>query len=1625
MHLRAFALVSILNVSLAAQVIFDHEPRNGTIIDALGEDSDYELLLQVVTRARLVPTLNRLTNCTFFAPTNDAIKRHNDSLWNSIIEDDDFVINDNVQEQVRQQLFYHLLNYTIPRETDSLTVLETLHYPHIPVNPPSRQPPPYPPWLPIPGGTLDGQPQRLRIGARKDKGYVGVDAFGNGGSKIVKGKVEATNGGIFGISDVLEPPPNLATVLSQQFSLSFFRNILTPEIEKFLESTPGLTLFLPVNEAWEALDPYERIYLESKYAADDLNRILNMHAVARESVKWSDSFEPAINLTTIDGTTLEITVAPERTTVSDAELIHPDIYASNGVLHLVSSLLIPDGALRPTPEKYLLSLNCSSFVSMIHQSDLTFLINDTDAQFTILAPGDDVLSIQSGEELPAPGSEEMKKLLRYHFIPGKWSPEKLRSGMLIETALQEPGLGGGRQVLRVEVGDQKQKEDAWKTLRFGGAKVLREPVKVDNTLIYFISKPVVPPTDAIETVLPMLDLSIFIASLLSTSVGEKIRNSANTALLIPHNAAFERLGLLVSEYLLSASSKADLEKVLLHHALNTVQYAEMLANGTQRTFPTLDGSDLSIFRQKNGTLFVSASGGWAGMKAQLYTQDILTQTGVVHELSDVLIPHSVDLTIAKLMKAAKGSIMVSMMTKAGFDWVLNGTAPPEGSKWADQGLRKAAFVLLCPPDDAFEHYNLTELYADKNRLTAIVGQHLIPSLLQTDKSTVVPLDDDPLNNNRPLILEDSATYSTLHSPDSAYGDLVFKKSEDAKGGYIVGIKGARGTDGTDDWARVESWGRSTTDGGTGGVIRIDRLLVPYEPPWFREYGPPVIVGVLGVFVICGLFYVVRLIWQRDTTQATYEPAEAESSTASAAVNATAENVKAFVAGGFGGVCAVLVGHPFDLTKTRLQTAPSGVYTGALDVVKKTLARDGVSGMYRGIVPPLLGVTPIFAVSFWAYDASKKLILAVTPNRTSETLSTAELAAAGFLSAVPTTAVMAPVERAKVLLQAGLPVQGQGGSETKYKGVFDVMGHLYKEGGLRSIFRGSGATLARDGPGSAAYFAAYEVTKKALTPAGSSPSELNLGAIIFAGGTAGVAMWSLAIPPDVLKSRIQSAPTGTYSGFMDCARKTIAQDGVGALWKGFGPAMTRAFPANAATFLGVEASRYLLDNSPLVGSSSPARASVPVGNSTRSASSSSAIAKTAHKFELWCTYQNLERAAYEDIPESFKKDVEDVFDVSRRLPLAWVRKESAEYQALLRFAPPEFVAFMAQAYNEEPSLFGAEVKDEDLPALYLALTKPFTAWKHIGGMLNSQEKWSEADFSDVYAEFRRPAIKESTCRIQCCISLPQPVVTNLGSEAARILSAKKSIPDCIIQIQSKAIRHLSNSTESPFKQLKNHKAVRKVGSSTKDTSFPYQATIRYSLPDVQAFEFVSSVWEDKKPAHHMPEHAYRQNRISTAAAARHLHSMHVDAPIFGLTWAYGGVRAHIDWCKKPRQEDHPACIYLVVYSAPYVRPMKTQSQDDKEYYEWHLGRASDILQVHFLIVNIDHWTADGFVKRVVDGVADLRKGIIKEKQPFEPWRHSGIIHPRRSLTPMENAELSASILSCTPPKPKRKTKLRAI
>ena len=163
-----------------------------------------------------------------------------------------------------------------------------------------------------------------------------------------------------------------------------------------------------------------------------------------------------------------------------------------------------------------------------------------------------------------------------------------------------------------------------------------------------------------------------------------------------------------------------------------------------------------------------------------------------------------------------------------------------------------------------------------------------------------------------------------------------------------------------------------------------------------------------------------------------------------------------------------------------------------------------------------------------------------------------------------TVITAPFERVKVLLQIQGQKQLRPGEKPRYNGGIDVVRQLYREGGIRSVYRGSAATLARDGPGSAAYFATYEYLKRRLTPKDEhgNPGSLSLPAVSVAGGAAGVAMWTAVFPVDTVKSRVQTAEGNPAVGGV--IRELYSKGGVKAFFPGFGPAIARAIPANAVT-----------------------------------------------------------------------------------------------------------------------------------------------------------------------------------------------------------------------------------------------------------------------------------------------------------------------------------------------------------------------------------------------------------------------------------------------------------------------------
>lgn len=129
-----------------------------------------------------------------------------------------------------------------------------------------------------------------------------------------------------------------------------------------------------------------------------------------------------------------------------------------------------------------------------------------------------------------------------------------------------------------------------------------------------------------------------------------------------------------------------------------------------------------------------------------------------------------------------------------------------------------------------------------------------------------------------------------------------------------------------------------------------------------------------------------------------------------------------------------------------------LYKGTYDCAKKTVQREGFRGLYKGMSAPITGVAPIFAMSFFGFGLGKRL----QQKTADEKLTNLQLFGAGAFSGIFTTSIMAPGERIKCLLQ----IQQGGNQPQKYSGMVDCAKQLYKEGGIRSIYKGAFATLLR-------------------------------------------------------------------------------------------------------------------------------------------------------------------------------------------------------------------------------------------------------------------------------------------------------------------------------------------------------------------------------------------------------------------------------------------------------------------------------------------------------------------------------------------------------------------------------------
>ncbi|KAF9158357.1 ADP/ATP carrier protein [Actinomortierella ambigua] len=159
-------------------------------------------------------------------------------------------------------------------------------------------------------------------------------------------------------------------------------------------------------------------------------------------------------------------------------------------------------------------------------------------------------------------------------------------------------------------------------------------------------------------------------------------------------------------------------------------------------------------------------------------------------------------------------------------------------------------------------------------------------------------------------------------------------------------------------------------------------------------------------------------------------------------------------GGLAGASSLLFVYSLDYARTRLANDAKGKnggsrqFNGLIDVYRKTIATDGVAGLYRGFPLSAFGIVIYRGLYFGLYDSIKP---AMPQNFQDSFLATFVL---GF--GVTNLAGLAsyPVDtvRRRMMMTSGEAV--------KYKSSFDAFSQIVRKEGYKSLFKGAGANILR-------------------------------------------------------------------------------------------------------------------------------------------------------------------------------------------------------------------------------------------------------------------------------------------------------------------------------------------------------------------------------------------------------------------------------------------------------------------------------------------------------------------------------------------------------------------------------------
>ena len=653
-------VVHVINKVMLPQVIIDainnEEMTNetGTLVDVVVATEALSILEAAVIKAGLAETLSSEGPFTVFAPTDNAFVGLLEILGDDYNSLDDF---DTEEEMalLKDILLYHVLAAEVKAADLAAGEFSTALADNI-----------------------------IEVIASGDTFVIG-DAS-NVNANITVTDIMASNGVAHTIDKVLLPQSaidfvatlNLKTIVEiavETDDLSLLVDALVQADAGLVETLNGdgpFTVFAPTNAAFAALldvlgDDFNSL---SDFDTDErkalLVKVLTYHVVSGTAA-FSTDLSDGQHIETVQGENVGINIKDGTVHIVDltntnASVVIADVEASNGVVHVIDKVLIPQEVLDA-----LSAMSLKTIVEIaVETNDLSLLVEalgKADAglvetlsgagPFTVFAPTNtafaDLLDILGDDyhSLADFDTDEEKELLvqvlTYHVVAGTTAfSTDLSDGQHIET-VQGENVGINTKDGTVHLIDATETN----------ASVIMPDVEASNGVVHVIDKVLLPQAvlDALAPAVPNIvetaqsvdDLSLLLEALIQADAGlvEVLSGDGPFTVFAPTNAAFaDLLDALGDDYHSLADfdthdEKALLAKVLTYHVVSGAAVASSDLYNHQELV-TVQGE--SLFAILNHGVFLKDK---TSTLAKVVGTDNVTSNGIVHIIDKVVIPQEV------------------------------------------------------------------------------------------------------------------------------------------------------------------------------------------------------------------------------------------------------------------------------------------------------------------------------------------------------------------------------------------------------------------------------------------------------------------------------------------------------------------------------------------------------------------------------------------------------------------------------------------------------------------------------------------------------------------------------------------------------------------------------------------------------------------------------------------------------------------------------------------------------------------------------------------------------------------------------------------------------------------------